>query len=54
MEMFDRDLQAMQMGAANIESNEFIVTVLNRFGLLEYWTKYAYSLSLYIYIGLQY
>ncbi|XP_045778692.1 E3 ubiquitin-protein ligase UBR1 isoform X1 [Maniola jurtina] len=35
-EMFDRDVVMLQIGASLIESNEFIIHVLNKFNLLEW------------------
>ncbi|XP_053616126.1 E3 ubiquitin-protein ligase UBR1 isoform X2 [Plodia interpunctella] len=37
-EMLDRDIVMLQIGASLIESNEFIIHVLNKFSLLE-WAK---------------
>ena len=39
VEMFDRDLQSMQMGASLLEPNEFLVILLNKFKLLDFWVK---------------
>ncbi len=39
MEMFDRDIECMQMGASIMEPNEFIVNLLSRYRLLDFWTK---------------
>jgi len=35
--MLDKDIIALQIGASLIESNEFVLHVLNRFGLYP-WT----------------
>jgi hypothetical protein len=39
VEMFDRDILALQMGAALMEPNEFLATLLNRFKLVDFWVK---------------
>lgn len=36
-DMLDRDIVTLQIGASLIESNEFLLHVLNRFGLYQ-WT----------------
>ena len=40
--MFDRDVLALQMGAALIEPNEFLASLLNRFKLVDFWAKYVF------------
>jgi len=41
-DMFDKDIIALQIGASLIESNEFVLHVLNRFSLF-HWTERDYD-----------
>ena len=41
-EMLDRDIVILQMGASLIESNEFLIHIMNKFNLLQ-WTEEAYK-----------
>ena len=41
-EMLDRDVVILQMGASLIESNEFLIHLLNKFNLLQ-WTEESYK-----------
>jgi E3 ubiquitin-protein ligase UBR2 len=41
-EMLDRDIVILQMGASLIESNEFIIHILNKFNLLS-WTEESFK-----------
>lgn len=41
-EMLDRDIVILQMGASLIESNEFLIHIINKFNLLE-WTAENYK-----------
>lgn len=42
--MLDRDIQCLQIGAALIESNQFLIHILNKFDLLE-WADPNYEQS---------
>lgn len=39
VEMYDRDILCLQMGASIMDANEYLVSLMNRFRLLDYWTK---------------
>lgn len=41
-EMLDRDVVILQMGASLIESNEFLIHIMNKFNLLQ-WTEESYK-----------
>lgn len=41
-EMLDRDIVILQMGASLIESNEFLIHIMNKFNLLQ-WTEESYK-----------
>lgn len=41
-EMLDRDIVILQMGASLIESNEFLIHIMNKFNLLQ-WTEEGYK-----------
>jgi E3 ubiquitin-protein ligase UBR2 len=41
-EMLDRDIVILQMGASLIESNEFLIHIMNKFNLLQ-WTEENYK-----------
>ena len=45
MEMYDRDIECMQMGATIMDSNEFLVNILSRFRLLDYIAKYFFYVT---------
>ena len=40
--MLDRDVVILQMGASLIESNEFLIHIMNKFNLLQ-WTEESYK-----------
>jgi len=40
--MYDRDVLTLQFGASVIESNEFLIHVLNRLGMWD-WTDEKYD-----------
>lgn len=44
-EMLDRDIIILQMGASLIESNEFLIHIMNKFNLLQ-WTEKEFKLIL--------
>ena len=39
--MYDRDIECLQMGASIMDANDFIVSVLSRFRLIDYIIKYG-------------
>ena len=41
--MFDRDILCMQMGASIMDANEFLVNLLNRFGLFAFFTSDSFE-----------
>lgn len=43
-EMYDRDVVLLQIGAALMESNEYLIHILNKFGLIR-WCREDYDLS---------
>lgn len=45
MEMLDKDIVLLQMGASLIDSNEFLIHVLNKFNLLK-WAQPNYEINL--------
>ena len=39
-EMYDRDIQMLQLAAANVDPNQFLIQLIHKFGLvslLKYW-----------------
>ncbi len=43
-EMFDRDVLCLQIGASTMDPNEFIINLLNHFGLYDFFTNENYEL----------
>jgi hypothetical protein len=40
--MYDRDVECLQMGASIMDSNEFMVSILSRYRLIDYINKYSF------------
>ena len=41
-EMYDRDVECLQLGASIMDSNEFMVSILSRYRLIDYINKYSF------------
>ena len=40
--MYDRDVECLQLGASIMDSNEFMVSILSRYRLIDYINKYSF------------
>jgi hypothetical protein len=40
--MYDRDVECLQMGASIMDSNEYMVSILSRYRLIDYINKYSF------------
>jgi len=45
VEMYDRDVELLQFCAANLEPEQFLVHLLNKFGLVTWASQVKYTLK---------